>query len=515
MDSIAVKLQQVKTAWEEFYNSMGIESAIKDVLDFFAKILTNLSNMNKVSAFSSIFNVLLGVKNLISGIFKIVQLGIQRLHGDAQSKLSGLLDLRKQLSDVQKINLDDTDALAKLKNIKTEIDKIAGTNIPVNINGAPTTNVAVDATPEIEISSDTLKKAANIMAKEGSKKRGMIKDGKITNGATSFIGSRVIEGWKDTPAQREEAQAIIDSLNKETEKYPKLAKKLGKNIENVGEEINKGTKSTANKIKISGAALTTAFTYAAGALQTAGAAITAAALTIEDKSTDNVERSKTQAGWGQMISGAGGAISGGLMGAKLGPVGMFLGALVGGAPSWIAGIKNLIDGYTHTVEEKLEKAKKELQELENEEVIKKGEFNTLKQTIDEINELAKAQYNSTEDMEAYKNKLAEVNEIYPSLVTVMGDNLEVIYNATEAERLLALARKDSLTASIAAARKELEIKKLNLKYLKSDKSHLSNDKYVNIPNFYEVARNGRDGEILERDEKIISALALIADSSTD
>ena len=72
MDSIETKLQQVKTAWTQFYSSMGLEKLFKGALDVITNVIQKLNQMNKFEAFTTIGNIFLSLKSIVSTVFNLI-----------------------------------------------------------------------------------------------------------------------------------------------------------------------------------------------------------------------------------------------------------------------------------------------------------------------------------------------------------------------------------------------------------------------------------------------------------
>jgi TP901 family phage tail tape measure protein len=97
MDSIETKLQQVKTAWEQFYSSMGIEDLFKGTLELITKIIQNINKLGKVQALGNLFSVFSGAKTLITSAFS----GISKKVSDLMSKLAESRKLMEQKIELQ------------------------------------------------------------------------------------------------------------------------------------------------------------------------------------------------------------------------------------------------------------------------------------------------------------------------------------------------------------------------------------------------------------------------------
>lgn len=83
--------------------------------------------------------------------------------------------------------------------------------------------------------------------------------------------------------------------------------------------------------------------------------------------------------------------------------------------------------------------------------------------------MAEAQYNSAEDMQAYKSKLLEVSEQYPTLISGLTNVSSITFDTIEAEKQLALARQQSASSAYEAAKKEREAAQLEYQKQKEDR----------------------------------------------
>lgn len=127
MDSIASKVEQVKTSLQQFYSSMGFEEIFKGALDWINKILNNINKMSKVQAFTSIFNIIKSLKNVVMGMFNLFEGRIQKISKSFQlnpddkkaRSIVGLLGnfIDKTLTKVHVIKVDTKQAEAQISNL--------------------------------------------------------------------------------------------------------------------------------------------------------------------------------------------------------------------------------------------------------------------------------------------------------------------------------------------------------------------------------------------------------------
>ena len=189
---------------------------------------------------------------------------------------------------------------------------------------------------------------------------------------------------------------------------------------------------------------------ASGVARLAGTAITALGAAHEDKSTDKVETSKLLTGLGNGVSMAG---TGASMGMAFGPWGALVGA-VGGF--LIGGLGAILDGLDYTMQERYEKSKEEAKKATDVSLQQKAKVTDLSSQIENIEQLRKAMYNSSDDMQAYKDAMNNMAEQYPNLISAYDEAGNAIINLTEAEALLLDTRAKSAKAAREAAIKNLD-----------------------------------------------------------
>lgn len=123
------------------------------------------------------------------------------------------------------------------------------------------------------------------------------------------------------------------------------------------------------------------------------------------------------------------------------------------------GIINIINGFSIAFEstsEKLERLTQEAENLNNEAKKAKAEYNTLDRSIKKIDELKLKRNESIEATEEYHEAVNELADSFPQLVIGFDEVGNAIYDAKNAELLLAEARRKAATDTYTAAKKEQE-----------------------------------------------------------
>lgn len=452
MDSIETKIQQVKTAWEQFYSSMGIEDLFKGVLDVITRILTNLNKMGKGSALLNFFNIFKALKGLVKIVF-----------GDITNSISKFFNKFK--SEKLTIKPDTKEADSWFDRLLAKFRK--GVTIPVKVEEVSTNSQAqgvVSTISQKEAGTNAL-----ISYKNWVKQNPNYAD--ITNKdyLASFETARKNElGWtKDgdnsvievqVKAEMEALRKAIQGCNSEFKNAEQYADELAKSLNNLDSEVDeesnkKERKNKKEKTPEEKAKREKNIANIGQVLSVLGAAISTWALTIKDSSDDKVERSKVWSGVGQALSGAG---SGAMLGLQIaGP----WGALAGGILGALSGLPAILDGINKTTEEQISLLKQEQAELDNVATQRKGEYTSLKTEVETLKELEKAQYESEESMQAYRDKMNELADKYPELISAYDESGNAIIEARDAELALAEARMASSAATVEALEKEYEILK--------------------------------------------------------
>jgi len=128
----------------------------------------------------------------------------------------------------------------------------------------------------------------------------------------------------------------------------------------------------------------------------------------------------------------GSALTGAGMGAMFGLPGMAIGGAIGLISGWVQASKIAYED----AEEKTARLKKELETAKNENISKKNEFKTLKDTIDEYEKLKETHLESAEAAEQYAEACNKIAEEHPDLVSGYDAEGNAIINLTEAYKEL-------------------------------------------------------------------------------
>ena len=491
MDSLETKIQGVKTAWEQFYNSMGIEKMFKGVLGTVTKIINNLSKMSKPAAFGTIINLFKGIKTLITGISSGISGTFQKLQGNAQNTIGNLKSQLSTLQEVQNINLGDENAHAKLNALIQKLRSL-GANIPLSVStnklGVPAVTTGGNPVPNSSsaAANQTYKGAyagmfaymqANPQAYDNLLNGTKDKNG---NSVTShgMIGEWLVkEGYVSNKKEgRNYSNNFYNELikGKNFKNTEQALKVFGDTVEKSGQQAQQSSEDnqesttaiTKDYSKVSGY-----LNVFGGMIQTAGAALTAWALTLEDKSTDENEKSKIASGAGNLVSAVGGGLTSG--GSAMMMTGNWvvalIAAVVGALPGLVSGISQLVDGYNYETEERLAAAKKEAEASKNDSIKAKGEANNLQKSITNLKDLEKAQYDSTEAAQAYKDAMNTMADEYPNLISHYDSAGNAIIDVAAAEEALTQARYDAAVAARQAQRDEVEVRRKSIENYKEAK----------------------------------------------
>lgn len=489
MDSIETKLTNVKTAWQQFYTSMGLEEVFKGALDVITQIINNINKMSKFEAITSIFNIFQAIKGLVMGIFA----GVTSEFSKVQNLGKDFLSMFKQQASMK---VDTAQPKQEVESLKQLLINALQQKLNLDVSGAKATlkTLGIDTTGLVAPTGTTFRSIAPLPGYQGIAKQAsnlnletftakqftkLIHEGKgktitdefnrvfgkdakvaldsfknyLTDFSQKNLGGR---GFTSTSLKAEEAlKGFIAHLEKaETAAEKQLAKSLKGEIEAKKANGEITTKQSFTQLFQNH---TAGLRVAATILQTAGALLTTAALTMKDSSASRFENSKIWSGAGSFVSGIGSAISGALMGAGAGLPGIIIGAIAGGAPAIISGISQIIDGTNKTIEENISILKSELNDLEKEETVKKGEELDLRDSLDEYKKLEEAQYDSAEAAEAFRKHMNSLGEQYPYLIDSMDSMGNAIIQVADLEQALADARYATAQASEAALEKEREL----------------------------------------------------------
>ena len=471
LDSIESKLNQLRTVWEQFYSSLGFEQVFKNGLDFLTNIIKNLNKMNKISVFGNIINIVKSTKKVLSDSFGMIKKSL----GDTELSLTKILSKAGQ-GIIIKVKADLTEFEKPIEEAKNRAQQPVVVN---KGNGQPT---QIPAAPT-QTAASTQKTRDSVLAYRGLEKvlsSGWLSQaaGQKTNwGMSKILGSDGRDYFSRFNFTDEEYNAFTsllknfkeenDKLGKSFQSTSQMLKEFGIALEKTEAQFFKQKRKDArkenwdafktnSKESIAGffSAISKYGNVIGNATSLIGAAMTTKGLTITDKSTDTRERSKTLSGGGSLIGAAGSILSGFAMGGIPG----LIASITTSMPTIIGGISNIIDGMTITTAERIEMLKAETEELKNQATLKKGDSDSFKNSLAEYKKLAKAQYDSEEASKAFTEKMNEMAEEYPELISYMDAAGNAIIDVQKAEEKLAKLRYDTAKATAAATASEYRTK---------------------------------------------------------
>ena len=194
----------------------------------------------------------------------------------------------------------------------------------------------------------------------------------------------------------------------------------------------------------------------AGSIATvAGTALTGAGYERTGSVTTGIGNTLSAAGTGGTLGIAIGTALGGPAGAVIGAkVGAGLAAAIAGALS----LSDIIDVFSRKIEFEIEKAKKKAEEKNLDRAKAAEEERNLKTTIENLEKLQKARYQSAEAEQAYIDASKEALAAFPELEAQFSSSgdvwIDVLNGTSNAEELLAQARQKTRKATLEAAAAE-------------------------------------------------------------
>lgn len=441
LDSIEAKTEQVRVAYQQFYTTIGAESAWKGFLDGAKNVINTLNSFPKLfgklpigalAAVASIISIIksLGVK-VISGIAKIFGEGFLRGASQAQpqakNSTSQLIDtiintLKGRNGEVQKAGADLG------KSIVTGITQGQELMSPDQLTGdkklayTKYTGVMNYFSKMQDIDNNSARYELGL-----AKSSGIIDENQYNLAMNNANGA---------------AEGIRNLYNAASQSRTALLQ-LGDGALTTGQKLGQ---FAANHVK-----------WSTG-LQTFGSALHMASMMI-DTSQPGM---KTLSGALMSISGAatlaGSAMQSFATWTKTGELTIPWMAIVTGMFALINGISTLII----TPEEKLKELEDRAEELNNKAKEAKANYRTLDNSIKKLDELNEKRYESKEATEEYQQAVDDLTEKYPLLIKGFDTMGDVILDTASMEDTLTEARKNAAEAAYAAAKAEAERAKQDL-----------------------------------------------------
>ena len=218
----------------------------------------------------------------------------------------------------------------------------------------------------------------------------------------------------------------------------------------------------------------------AGSIATvAGTALTGAGYERTGSIATGVGNTLSAAGTGGTLGIAIGTALGGPAGAVIGAkVGSALAAAIAGALS----LSDIIDVFSRKIEFEIEKAKKKAEEKNLDRAKAAEEERNLKTTIENLEKLQKARYQSAEAEQAYIDASKEALAAFPELEAQFSSSgdvwIDVLSNTSNAEELLAQAREKTRKATLEAAAAERDQAQKELEKAQQDLTELTSSEKI-------------------------------------
>ena len=489
MDSLETKIQGVKTAWQQFYNSMGLEEAFKGGLEVITQIINNLSRLNKPAAFATIYTLFTNLGSIVKNLFNMISnliksVGIttkaelDKLEEERKIKLSNseanknVNETQQKVNDLEKskkITVQTNEAQEKINKLKQTIAGLTTSNVTITGKGKNSQIGSILNSVSLfgRGSHEPLRKAMNQFSRDSGIRVDdpafFSKFAESIQNNTALLKQLGITTEQLSGKKQQEGQASQNAANADNSSA-NSSRTLRQRFNELGASVKQvAKKALDNNLGFGTEKGRAAWSQVANGLITAGTMLTAAALTIKDSYTDNTEKSKITAGWGNLLSAVGGGISGGIMGISGGIPGIIIGAVAGALPGLIGAFKSFSDGIDFTIKERLALLEDEINESKNTATKSKGEAISLKNSLDELKQLEEAQYDSAEATQAYKDKMAQMGETYPELIAWTDAAGDATIDATLAEQALAEARVQAAEDALDLAEQEFTQKELERK----------------------------------------------------
>ena len=480
MDSLESKTNQLKNAFSQLYLDLHIESGLKNIYDWLTRIITTVGKLGTLSGaipmLMNIFGFGTGLKGTIKAVSDNIQakkLKIETDNSEFERKKEEIEAYLANPHDLNvKVNVDDS----QLQSTKNEI---------MFMNNSALASAATTTAGQFAL-------LGNIAGTDSATRLNTIMSA-LTSGKLSTEESR--KKFLTEDMKMDEESPIFNDFMLSLEKLANSAKQAGINLESLGDKSNNSSKSVDNLGKTSDTAgqqtqgagqkaeeagdkfrsagdkadssnknwqtnvMKGALIFSAAA-RLLGTAITAAGAGHQDKSTDNLETSKLLTGIGNGLSMAG-------TGAQLGTMThTWWGPIVGGVVGFIAGgMTAIFDGLHMSLDERLALEKQEAKKASDEALKAQAKTTDISSQIDNIKKLQKAMYNSTEDMQAYKDAMNTMAAEYPTLISGYDAAGNAIIEISNAEAELAAVRQEGSRLARTAAVAEAKTRKTQIEIL--------------------------------------------------
>lgn len=463
LDSIESKLNQVQVAYQQFYTSIGAESAWKIALDGIRNFIDSLNNLPKVfekiplGAATVVIDAISIIRSIgLQGISLIAQNFKNILHSEFQQTKTDIGNETRQIGEQAKEGLKEGFEQNQNNVTITLFDKIKE-----------------DAAEKAE----EIKNAFQILSSDwGEALKNGLSAGNfdLFKEDLNYIIDYLTQMGYISPIEAENLRNLVPE-----EVLVRLGQ-LGQKAEQSSEKVNLLTQTAINASKN---------------FSNIGAALNIVANAL-DKSSNS----------GRIFSGVLMGISGGLR---------LTGEIIKGfsqglsAISWITvamGIISIINGIStaiETSEEKLERLNKEAEQLTNTAKQIKSDEKTLQKSIDKVEELKIKRYESAEAAEEYQQAVEDLADKFPELIMGFDEAGNVIVDLQSAEETLAAARQKTLQATYDAAVAEQKAQQQQIDNAKEKIKNFNNSYFGSGYEGLDFLRKNDESSIKENINKIL------------
>ena len=442
LDSLESKLSQVQVAYQQFYTTIGAESAWKMALDGIKNFIDSLNGLPKVFD-----KIPIGAIAVLGNLIGLVKTAL----------LNGLTTIAQEWNNI--MNSTNNNAAGMAQNGG---DKIGKTWIGALFSAIKEGQPKIEAAMEEAVGSGNQKAGQDIkytgtkintedfLFKDYYSKNFDPNDTKVA--ADTYLQTLVNMEQAGTQFSQSTLNQLLDvgaAVENGSISLREAGQRAVQIIQDTGSAAETNTSRISNfwqELGKSGSNWQKGLTGLSQSLTTIGMLL--------DKTS---ESGRIMSG---VMTGLGGAVQTGVAAARV--MAQDWSAL----PQLIMGIFNVINGVGiawETDAERLERLTKEAENLTNESKKAKAEYNTLQRSIDKLDELEKKRYDSAEAAEEYQTAVDELANQFPQLVTSLDEMGNATIETANLEYELENARKAAAEATLKAAQAEREKAESELK----------------------------------------------------
>ena len=440
LDSIEVKTEQVRVAYQQFYTTIGMQDVWKTFLDGTKNVINTLNTLPKLfntiplGAIGAIANVINLVKGLLTASLSwfakflgpIINNAIRNTAEEAEKTAEGIPEgiSRAIKKGEDKIANATAEAVGKgtQKGIQQGTQQATTTLNPNQLTGEKKNQYNQNQSLIERLS----KGQDNKFMAEGIAIQ-LMADHKLTDEQYKII-------TKNNNGAAAGVQQLINKLKEENQ--------MLLTVQQTTEQSTGKFNQFINNLKDGSSKASRNLNSVAMALTTVGMVL-----------NKDTEAGRIASG---VFTGLGGVLQTGLAGVRA-----FSGDL-SALPQLVMGLINVFNGFSLIIEtpaEKLERLNKEAEELSNNAKEVKANYNVLNRSIEKLEELKDKRYESTEAAKEYQTAVDELAEKFPEMIAGFDEAGNIILDTTDKESILADARKKAAQATYDAAKAEMNAEK--------------------------------------------------------